>query len=164
MPKGKLTRSRFIKDATLREAGPYLTWLMRNRDTGLLTEIGRVHLRWVDSVIAHMRENHGWPPDADPAFTNLLAGLSSPDEEQKRRFEAFADVVADYTFDHARPLLAVLEHGKRTAGRRTGNDDSEALRKMKLAVSRGMSIPQAASAGCRWSATSRSGARRNAQH
>ena len=142
MPKRTLTRSRFITEATtFREWGHYCHWLLRNRDTGLLTEIGQAHLRWLDSFIALMKANG----IGDPLLANLMNGLNSPDPDQKARFEAFADAAADHTVASAKPLLAVLEHGKRRAGGKTPEiNDAEALRRMRVAVGGGKTVRQAA--------------------
>lgn len=81
---------------------------------------------------------------------NFLAGLRSPDQEQKKRFRRLADHLSlgDKTPGEIAPVLEILERAKGRKGRPSlptpWTNEITHMDAMRLLVAGGMSIPQAA--------------------
>jgi hypothetical protein len=86
----------------------------------------------------HIEQNRGW--------SKFQAGLHSPDHEQRKRFRAAGDAIANFSLDEAQPILEALERPQRKRGRKPGQelDDADIIKLMVPLVGMGMSVPEAA--------------------
>lgn len=121
--------------------------------------LARIYAEHDKAKIAEIRCRNPNVPDLDrfkpdpvlrERFENLMKGLKSPDVKQRARFRQFRDAtgLADRVPWETLPLIGALEKAKEKQGRPSSNprwrEIAWALDDMRLLVSRGLSIPQAA--------------------
>ena len=75
------------------------------RKEGPLTDIGRWQVYSLEAYALRVRADPEFIRRTQPLFANFLAGLTSPDEMQRKRFDDLAVVLGERVLDDVRVLL-----------------------------------------------------------
>lgn len=100
---------------TLKEGEHYVRWLLEVRKEGPLTDIGRWQVYSLEAYALRVRADPEFIRRTQPLFANFLAGLTSPDEMQRKRFDDLAVVLGERMLDDVRVLLPLKRASKGSA-------------------------------------------------
>lgn len=85
------------------------------RKEGPLTDIGRWQVYSLEAYALRVRADPEFIRRTQPLFANFLAGLTSPDEMQRKRFDDLAVVLGERMLDDVRVLLPLKRASKGSA-------------------------------------------------